>query len=294
MLTNGRDYVNERMILTPGIILMAAFVVAVALWANRRSDKVAGVLIIYACLAMIATLKIFPWDYLQSHCLLGSLSVQVQFPWRYVGIVTVILTLLLGRLLTRIANVRWKMFLCEKSIILVGFVMTCFLTSSYLDDSVFITNYDGAELDDFQIGTGEYLREGTNRANFSLSITSKVNSERMSEVSVLSRRGSSMELHCVGTDEEGVVWLPMFNYKGYHATDGNGKEYPISDGYDNRIELSLPAGFEGSIFVEYREPWYWRVAELISLASVLGVWMISRRQGIARSVSAFAHFRKEQ
>ena len=75
----------------------------------------------------------------------------------------------------------------------------------------------------------------------------------------------------MASDEEGFMWLPMFNYKGYHATDESGNEYPISDGYDNRIKLSLPVGFEGKIWIEYREPWYWRGAELISFLAVLGV-----------------------
>ncbi len=270
MQSQGLEAENGRMLLTPGMILMMALLAAVVFWVNHRGDKIMKALTVYACLAIAVTLNVFPWDYLQSHFWVGNLLAQVQFPWRYVGIAMIVLTLLLGNLLTQISEEPLNLTQCGKAIVIVGFVMTCVLTSSYLDNGSFTDSYDGAELDDYQIGTGEYLRDGTNRLGFS-SISSEVKWERMSEVSVLSRRGSSMELHCVGTDEEGVVWLPMFNYKGYHATDGNGKEYPISDGYDNRIELSLPAGFDDNIFIEYREPWYWKVAGAVSLLAVLAI-----------------------
>lgn len=292
MQSDGLEAENGRMLLTPGIILMMALLTAVVFWVNRRGNKIMKALTVYACLAVAVTLNVFPWDYLQSHFWVGNLLAQIQFPWRYIGIAMIILTLLLGNLLVEISEKPPKLAQCGKAIIIAGFVMTCFLTSSYLDNGSFTDIYDGAELDDYQIGTGEYLRDGTNRLGFP-SISSEVTWERMSEVSVLSRRGSSMELRCVGTDEEGVVWLPMFNYKGYHATDGNGNEYPISDGYDNRIELTFPAGFEGNILIEFREPWYWRVAELISLISIFGVWIVSRREVLTRRFSIL-RFRKER
>lgn len=294
MHRSGMEHINGRMLLTPGIVLMASLVIAVGLWMTRQGNSVMKALIIYACLTMALTLNVFPWDYVQRHFLIGNLLSQIQFPWRYISVTTVILTLLLGNLLLKVSNERIEMRQNGKVIIATCFIMTCFLTGNYMDGGVFLNLYEADEVDSYSVGFGEYLREGTNRLNFSTSITSEIFSERMEEASIVSRRGSSMTLRCVASDEEGFMWLPMFNYKGYHATDENGSEYPIYDGDDNRIELKLPVGFDGHILVAYKEPWYWRVAELISLASVLGVWMISRRQGIARSVSVFAHFRKEQ
>lgn len=271
-IQNGRlEYANERMLLTPGIVLMASLIIAIVLWINRRGNKEMKALTVYACLSVALTLNIFPWNYLQEHFLLGNLLSQVQFPWRYISVAMVVLTLLLGNLLVQISKERIKMERSEKAVVAVCFVMTCFLTGNYMDNSSFVNIYEGVEMNHYSVGFGEYLREGTNRLNFSTSITSEIYSENMEEVSVVSRKGNSMELRCVASDEEGFMWLPMFNYKGYHATDESGNEYPISDGYDNRIKLSLPVGFEGKIWIEYREPWYWRGAELISFLAVLGV-----------------------
>ena len=155
-----------------------------------------------------------------------------------------------------------------------GIVMTCFFTSDYADNGEFIAPYSGAELDSYSTIGGEYLRNGT-KIDPRETLTANVASERMDEVSIISRKGSSMMIRCVASDG-GRIWIPMFNYKGYHVTDDDGNEYPIKDNNINQIEFSVPIGFDGYFLVEYREPWYWRVAELVSLIAVLGlcVWEV--------------------
>ena len=282
------DIANQRMLLTPGIILTVTFIAAIILWINNRGNATMKLLVVYACLTIIISLNIFPWDYLASHYRLGNLLAQVQFPWRYISILTIILTVLLGGLLVLISADKAKLMQAERAIVIAGFVMTCFFTADYIDGSTFSAPYCSAELDHYYVGLGEYLRGGTDgsftsRGIFS-TLSADVLSERMQEVTIVSRRGSSMQIRCVASDEEGWIWIPVFNYKGYHVTDVNGNEYPIKDNVYKQIEVSVPIGFDGYLQVEYREPWYWRLAEAISLLSVLGL-CIAKGAAVRRKVA---------
>lgn len=259
---------NERMLLTPGFILMAALAAAIVLWVNGKGTGMIKYLTVFAGLSLFITLDIFPWDYLAAHYQIGNLLAQVQFPWRYLSIASIVLTLLMGSVLEQISSDNIMLMRCETVIVTVGVISSCLFVGNYIDSSSFYHYYDGMEINNTSVGTGEYLRDGTNRSSFS-TLSSDTLSERMQEVTILSRRGSSMEIRCIASDEEGFIWIPMFHYKGYHVTDDSGNEYQIKDGANNLIEVSVPIGFDGYLYVEYREPWYWRLGELISLVTVL-------------------------
>lgn len=270
MYQENLAYANTRRLYSPGMILMVTLIVAIVFCINSNKDKKIKIMVIYACLVTAVTLNIFPWDYIGAHYLIGNILSQVQFPWRYISILTMILTLLLGSLLAQISTDRARLSQAKWAIVIAGFVMTCFFTTDYMNGDIFVAPYSGAELDRYSVGTGEYLRDGTSREIFE-TFSSDTVSERMQEVSIVSRRGSSMTVRCVAADEEGWIWLPLFHYKGYHVTDDDGNEYTIRDSVHNQIEVSVPIGFDGYLYVEYKEPWYWRLAELISLVTVLGL-----------------------
>lgn len=65
--------------------------------------------------------------------------------------------------------------------------------------------------------------------------------------------------------------VPLLCYKGYHAVTDKGEPVQITPGTSYRISLSVQPGFAGSIRVEFEEPWYWRGAELVSAAALLGI-----------------------
>ena len=64
--------------------------------------------------------------------------------------------------------------------------------------------------------------------------------------------------------------MPVFNYDNYVAYDERtGETMEISDGANHAIEVTVPANYEGTIAVEYREPFLWRIAEIISLGTFI-------------------------
>lgn len=257
----------QSALLTPGLILMAAFIIAIVLWINNQGDRIIKTLVLYACFTLMVASDIFPWDHLITNYRLGNMLSQVQVPWRYLSIATIILTLLLGNILIQIPVNESRKNEIDIVIIAVGCVMTFFFVSTYSEHTGFIYYYDGKEVDTYEVAAGEYLLEGTDIT----SLSSEIYSKNIQEVLVESRRGSSMTIKCVASETDGLVEIPLFNYKGYHVTDDDGNEYQIENSANHQIVISVPAGFDGYLYVEYKEPWYWRLAELISLMTVSGL-----------------------
>lgn len=260
----------------PGPILMIFLIFAGIYCLKHRDNKVLLMLIIYSWFILILATSLFPWDSLSSVYLLGNWMSTVQFPYRYIGIANILLILLFG--ITLQETKLFQKMRYKRCGILVITLICCFYVFRIMDSYSETTYvFDGSELDTYDVVQGEYLKDGTSRYSLD-GLEAGLYAEDVQEAVLVSRQGSSMSIRCIASDEEGVIIVPMFNYKGYHVTDDNGVEYEISDGYNNQIEFFVPAGFNGYLQVEYREPWYWRLAELISLVTVLALCI---RQGMA-------------
>ena len=70
------------------------------------------------------------------------------------------------------------------------------------------------------------------------------------------------------TGKEGYADLPLLAYPYYHATDGSAS-YTLSAGDNNKLRITLPAGSDAVVRIRFREPYYWRIAELITIISIL-------------------------
>lgn len=64
--------------------------------------------------------------------------------------------------------------------------------------------------------------------------------------------------------------LPLINYKGYIAYDVNSNEkLEIVNSENNTLNVKVPKHYSGTLKVEFSEPWYWRLAEIISLLTII-------------------------
>ena len=67
-----------------------------------------------------------------------------------------------------------------------------------------------------------------------------------------------------------LLSVPLVNYKGYAAYDRDtGETFKIIDSANHTLQVQIPAGYSGTLKVEFREPWYWRTAEVVSLITIL-------------------------
>ena len=246
-------------------MVMAALVVGALLWFYKKGNREIYFLTGLSAAVLFLASDLFPWDHLAYHSALGNLMAQVQFPWRYIGIAAVILALLAGSILKQVKDKRLP-GIC----IAVCAVMTLFFLSSYVESAYIGKFRETAELDDYKVVNGEYLRQETDSSRLS-HLRSWLLWENLEQAQIEERSGCYLKLSCIGGVAEGYVELPLFSYKGYQAVDENGREMELSDGENGVLRLTVPAGYEGTVEVDFVSPWYWRLSELISLLTAAGL-----------------------
>ncbi|MBQ2603456.1 MAG: hypothetical protein II589_00260 [Clostridia bacterium] len=278
------DFSTHRsadMSFTPGIILMGALFVGIYYVIKNKKDKVNGKILFCSGFG-IATLylasNVFPWNKMAFDSKLGNMIAQVQFPWRYIGITIVFLTVILGLLLKTGFDKKYdKMSFYTKIIVILCIASTALFTGQYLDDQSVRTYYDTADLSLNEVSTGEYLRSGSSRQ----SATGKFVHKGADKAEITEHKGTTMKLYFECPNKEAHIEIPMFNYKGYVVQDDLSNSYEITDGKENVISFTLPKGFKGNIIVSFKEPASWRVSEIVSLLSIAAIAiytvMIKRR-----------------
>jgi len=119
------------------------------------------------------------------------------------------------------------------------------------------------------VAIGEYIIDGTS-AYETIWAQPKPGSDALHLVRYEKQRGVA----CLTVQNEGAeaaISLPIFNYGNYYAADENGQPFSITSGENERIVLTIPAGYTGTIHVWYHAPDYWHSFEAISAASLLGL-----------------------
>lgn len=257
---------SSRVAVSPGVVLMLALMGACYLWMHKKLSKTAKFCTAMSLILLFVSSNLFPWEWIGTSSRLGDLLAQVQFPWRYVELANVFLTLLLGYLLASGVQeeTRKRMMLVITAIICI---MSGYFSSMYLDNMEAVTYTATEDLDTYDMGFVEYLRSGTEREAFTheLAVSEGVDAE------IVSRRGTDVEIRCSAGGEGGFVELPILNYKGYYAIDENGDALSIADGKNNVIRIELPMRYEGSVSVGYRQAGYWVAAEILSLLCAIGL-----------------------
>ena len=99
----------------------------------------------------------------------------------------------------------------------------------------------------------------------------------ISLVSYRDVRGTK-ELICKNNgDSDTNLLLPLFDFVNYHAYDvSSGDELTLSRSDVNcRLQLLIPAGFDGTVLIKYVPPYYWRISEIVSCITVISLIMFS-------------------
>ena len=90
-------------------------------------------------ICIVLSTNIFPWDLL-SKTWIGNMLAQVQFPWRYLGLGTLFMSLLLGYVITQIDTEAYKSRL-KLAFLILGIVGVSLFTSNYIDDAKLVYGY---------------------------------------------------------------------------------------------------------------------------------------------------------
>lgn len=234
-----------------------------------------------SALAIYMSSYLFPWDAIANSCELGNTLVSsLQFPWRFLSIGTVFITICFCLVLK---------CLCERNpetthslpFLTLAIIMLCISTllgtgwyyHSYLSDGAPYRVYDTYELPSTQLYSCEYFPAGTELGNV---IYGRYAASEGIILNGITKIGNSVTMHVGNYGLDGYVEIPLLNYKGYSATivDVDAKML-ITNGFNNCIHIDIPAGFDETINISFHEPIYWRIAEVISALAIIGLIAIS-------------------
>ena len=77
--------------------------------------------------------------------------------------------------------------------------------------------------------------------------------------------------------EEIILEIPRWCYNGYYCKTNDGRELPVVLGRNNKVIVEIPKNYNGMITVNYKEPILWRVAETISMLSLVVILVQLRK-----------------
>ncbi len=245
---------------------------------KRNYNKAAKVLFGAGIFFAFAATDLFPWTYLTKSSLFRLFVSYVQFPWRFVGLAACFLAM-------ASAYGFWSFFefdLKKRKIACVTVLLLAMISSKYfIDDYQRQRAYVWSEQEvGSVIDQNEYLYPGTDKSSLNPNL---VSSEPV-RLKSAGKNGLSVTFIYEGNPgfKQGYVDVPLLYYPGYHAFQDEGRELEISRSEHNKIRVALEDE-EGTVQVFFKEPFLWRMSEVISLLTgVLIVWEWYRRKGYGR------------
>ena len=279
---------ENRMYLSAGVVLTFALILSIVYILFVRRNKRLMAFTLLAVLSCWLASSLFPYDFLAQKSRLGVYLAQIQFPWRFMELVSLFSVAALGELLL----IFYDDFrgLAEKNRFSVNaaaensaVVLMFFLVAA--ETALFASQYEPgrnrtiinntAELEMGLAKPCHILRAGTDVDRFSYQIeTNNVT------VTKSGNRGTNWNLTCETGEVPGTVTMPLQNYKGYQVKDEYGNSYEIFDGGNNEVCFSLPANFNGNIAVSFQPPFYWPCAAVISFLSACAFMISTLKKNI--------------
>ena len=252
----------------------------------RAEEKALGKIVgVFAFLSLWMTLWIFPWDKIQSiNGITATLVSSVQFPNRFLTIATLCTVVLAGVVAKEIKGQYENGGL---QIFFAGMVVLTVCSSIYLMNDTIQNNdtyriYDEKGMGSGYIAGAEYLPYGADASQF---FTHDPYAGSGVEITDYHKDGITIEMFCRNQNAQTeTVELPLLYYYGYRAYDqASGQELDIVTSDNFAVCVEVPAGYEGTIHVAFYSPWYWRVAEAVSVLSFIGlvagvVWQKKRER----------------
>lgn len=262
----------DEMGLTVGLSLILSGLIFLYLWISNfdrikemkffrltAGMTLAGFLTLY-----MATLY-FPWDFLVRR--LGSIVENLQFPWRMLSVGTLFFAVALGGMLILSREIWGK----TNYYIIIGVVsLLTVVTAGYMlynrlntSDGFYV--YDEAALAGWGSGSlDEYLLAETDPKQ--LNVYEAVSTENIT-IEQYEKNYTNISMNVSeDNNQEGQVYVPLLGYSGYRALDKDGNNFMLAKTLNGILAVLVPAGYRGTIAVYFAGFWYWRAAEIISLA----------------------------
>ena len=270
------NLLEDKMELSLGTVLSCAVIIGGAIiLKNRKAGTDLRKYTVTALLLLFVSSNIFPWNIFAYYSRLGHALSSIEFPWRYIGIATLFAVLCLGQLLQdyplsfEITLNNRRRAVSIRCVVMAAILIELLVFhSNYLSVGERTFYRCSAEINQEDVSPSDYVRADTNIEN----LTYKVTSDN-ADIEIIDQNAKELVLKCTTYNEAGTVIVPRFNYKGYKATDENGKSFKIFDGPQKEVSFQLPSHYNGKTKVMFDAPWYWKMS--FGISAVCSVFLIS-------------------
>ena len=281
--TSFLEGIRNEMPLTVGLAALSALAIWFYLCAGHKergkSERKTEYFAVFLCLLSLGlTTWLFPYTWLVARFpVLARIVTSIQYPWRFFSIAGIMLAYLVCLILKK----EW--IGPDKKKLLIGLLFALSFSQGFLYMSKCLSEYSSyhvyqsGNLSTYDVIGGEYFPENSEVSGSKEGCYNDLtlNADTIT-IEDWHRDNGAVKVSLVNhADNIQQIEVPLLLYKGYHAITDRGEELAISPGESYRISVSVPAGFSGTIRVGFCEPWYWRVCELISLCSLIGMFLYS-------------------
>ena len=231
-------------------------------------------------LSMFMATDIFPWDNIAN--MIGKwrfLITSIQFSWRYLSISSVLLIfgiivvinsdLIRQDLLNNFKIEKVHYFVGYVAIILLSLISAGYFISYTITDNNSVYIIANCDLDDMKLQGAEYVPSGVNIYSISANEAAEGYKVVLKDGE---RNKKGYSIFVMEARKENVISVPLMYYRGYKTrllSEGKWIECHADD--VGRVSFCVPEDYEGKVQVVFREPWYWRVAEFVSIIFVVGI-----------------------
>ena len=252
------------------LLLGAALALYIAATAEKKDGKNSLAVLLTAAGAAFAFMAttLFPWGHVR--VLTRGLSDYLQFPWRFLMMTAALLALAGGHGCARFSRGHGE----QMAAALLAVAALCALPT--LTDEARNPDYIAfGETVSPNLQYTEYTMPGTRTAP---TMEQDLLVDGGAAVTAY-RKASTTVTAQVEAETDAVISLPLFGYDGYRAAvDGQEMETGLGD--NNRLTVLLPAGTQGELRVWFAGKTSWRIAEAVSLLTLLGLLaQAARRRG---------------
>lgn len=232
---------------------------------EKEKRKLLLVLLIIGIFAVFASTKYYPWEFFEEMKYIGRYISMIQRAPRLMCFATPCLVIVAAY---GYANISKKVNYIPSVGIAIALITSIFFMRDYLSRDVACMR--GEIVSSFS-GATEYLYPNTEVRGL---IEGRYVASEGVHVEAFEKEGTNAGF-CVTSDIGGYVDLPLFYYPGYEAYC-NGKELELTFGENNEIRVLIPAGSEGEIKCYYEDFSSWKVANIITVLTCLGIIIVNR------------------
>lgn len=268
-------FTDENGIGFPLLAVLLLYAVTMPAHSRNKVTKYSRIVAVITLAAYAVCTSMFPVVGIARHsALFTRLLIMIQYQQRLMNVATALAACL--------AALFFAMeFFDKKALYAVGGLLCCGILYGNLQyfstvpaDAVYL---DGIELDakggegvyKYNVGNGEYLPVVTVLGE----LTDQIEGDGYLSVGDVTREGLVFDISVKNeSHEEGRLLLPVLYYSGYRAEDLHSLVRLETDIGDNgRVEVTIPPRYEGTFHLEFRESLLWRVSEVVSAVTLIGI-----------------------